>query len=169
MPTLETERLVLRRLAPDDASHLAALFAGDPEAVGHAGNMPYPPDEAAMREWIARLLAPGACGFLIVRRGDGAVLGAAGFGGNGGRVELGYALGRLYRGRGFTTEAVRALIGLVQELGLEAVDAYSFTDNPGSARVLEKAGFSDLGVTTRDCPQDGGTRAVRHFCKTFGR
>ena len=50
-------------------------------------------------------------------------------------------------------------------LGLRRLDAYSFVDNPASARVLEKAGFTDLGVITRNYPARGGQRDVRHYQK----
>ena len=45
MPTLETERLLLRPLALDDARHFGLLFDGDWDAVRQTGRMPYPPTE----------------------------------------------------------------------------------------------------------------------------
>lgn len=167
MPTLETAQLILRGLSPDDAPHLEALFAGDWEAIKQTGRMPYPADEPAMRTWIRRQIGPGAYNFLIIRKSDGEVVGAAGFRGDGVAAELGYALGRLYWGRGYATEAVRALVDLAQGLGLELVDAYCFIDNPASVRVLEKADFEDRGTVLRRYPQRGGLYRVRHFRRTF--
>ena len=43
----------------------------------------------------------------------------------------------------------------------------AFGDNPASARVLEKSGFADLGVITRNYPARGGRRAVRHYQKNL--
>ena len=163
MAGLETERLELRPMVEDDARHFARLFADDWEAIKQTGRMPYPPTQRALRAWIAQHMGPGGHGFTIARRSDRAVLGAAGFGGDDEEAELGYALGRAYWNRGFATEAVRALIGYARALGLRRLDAYSFLDNPASARVLQKAGFEELEIAVRDYPQRGGPREVRHF------
>ncbi len=167
MPTLETRRLILRPLDPDDAPALAALFAGDLEAVEQTGRMPWPPTETALREWIGLHLTAGSFGFAMTRRGDGKLLGTAGFGGDEASTELGYALGRAHWRQGYATEAVGALVGFARDLGLQALDGYSFLDNPASARVLEKAGFVEQGVVARDYPRRGGLREVRHFRRTL--
>lgn len=160
---IETGRLVLRRLVATDAPTLARLFAGDWEAIRQTGRMPYPPSEDALRRWIDDHGGPGGHGFFVMRKADGAGLGAAGFAGDRRRVELGYILGRRFWGRGFATEAVRELVAHAGRRGVRTVDAYAFLDNAGSARVLEKAGFTDLGVVARDYPERGGLREVRHF------
>lgn len=169
MPILETARLLLRPLALDDARHFTALFDGDWDAVKQTGRMPYPPIEPEIRRWIARHIGARNHAFLLTRKGDRAVLGSGGFGGGlgcWGRVaELGYGLGRAYWGWGYATEAVQAMVHHAGALGLRRLDAYSFVENPASARVLEKAGFSDLGVIRRNYPVRGGQRAVRHFRK----
>ena len=61
--------------------------------------------------------------------------------------ELGYWIGREYWGKGIATEAVRQMIrfGFV-ELSLHKVHASVLSKNPGSQRVLEKAGLSREGV-----------------------
>jgi RimJ/RimL family protein N-acetyltransferase len=166
-PRLESERLVLRRLRAEDAPHLARLFDGDWEAIRQTGRMPYPPTTAAMRAWIRGHAGPGGQSFLIVRKDDQAVLGAIGFGGEGGTAELGYALGRAHWGRGYATEAVRAMIALARERGLEALEAHIFTGNSASARVVEKAGFVDLGLVEREYPKRGGVREVRKYRKVL--
>jgi RimJ/RimL family protein N-acetyltransferase len=165
MPILETARLLLRPLALGDAHHFTKLFAGDWDAVRQTGRMPYPPTEPAIRRWIAGHLGARNHSFALIRAEDGVVLGGGGFGGPARVAELGYALGRAYWGRGYATEAVRAMLDHARLLGLRRLDGYSFVDNPASARVLEKAGFADLGVITRDYPARGGARDVRHYQK----
>ena len=164
-PILETARLLLRPLALADAPHFIALFDGDWDAVRQTGRMPYPPAGPAIRRWITGHLDARNHAFLLVRKEDGAVLGSAGFGGRAGIAELGYALGRAYWGRGYATEAVGTMLDHARTQGLRRLDAYSFVDNPGSMRVLEKAGFTDLGVITRSYPARGGARDVRHYQK----
>lgn len=167
MPTLETERLLLRPLTLDDARHFTTLFEGDWDAIKQTGRMPYPPTEAAVRTWIASHLGAASHVFLVMRKQDRAAVGGGGFGGTVHLAELGYSFGRAYWGKGYATEAVRALLEYARPLGLRQLDAYSFVDNPASARVLEKAGFADLGVTTRSYPERGGRRRVKHYRKTF--
>lgn len=167
MPSLETARLLLRPLILDDAHHFVALFDGDWDAVKQTGRMPYPPTEAACRNWIAGHLAEANHAFLMLLKEGGAAIGGGGFGGTLRVAELGYSLGRAYWGNGYATEAVRAMLDHAGPLGLRQLDAYSFVDNPASARVLEKAGFTDLGVVTRSYPARGGRRRVKHYRMTF--
>ena len=167
MPVLESARLLLRPLAVDDAHHLETLFDGDWDAVKQTGRMPYPPTEAVYRQWIAGHLNVSHHVFLLLRKHDQRPLGAGGFGGADGLAELGYAVGRAYWGMGYATEAVTAMVHYARPLGLRQLEAFSFVDNPASARVLEKAGFTDLGVTTRNYPARGGQRRVRHYRKQF--
>jgi len=165
MPTLESARLLLRPLTLADAHHFTGLFDGDWDAVRQTGRMPYPPTEPAIRRWIAGHIGARNHAFLLIRKEDRAVLGGGGFGGPARVAELGYGLGRAYWGRGYATEAVGAMLDHARTLGLHRLEAYSFVDNPASARVLEKAGFVDLGVITRNYPARGGQRDVRHYRK----
>lgn len=55
-----------------------------------------------------------------------------------GQREIGYWIGKQYWGRGIATAAVREFLAVVTERPLEAWVAQH---NPGSMRVLEKAGF----------------------------
>ena len=160
---IETERLLLRPLAIDDAAALARLFAGDLEAIRQTGRMPWPPTEAALRQWIAGYVAPASHSFLMTLRGDRAAIGGIGFGGAGRTAELGYALGRRFWGRGYATEGVQAMVAQAAAVGYRKLEAFSFLENPASVRVLEKAGFAELGVFERDYPERGGLRKVRRF------
>lgn len=160
---LETERLLLHPLAIEHAGALAGLLDGDWEAIKQTGRMPYPATEGALRRWISFHVAPASHSFLMLRRADELPLGAIGFGGGGRIAELGYVLGRVFWGRGYATEGVRAMMAHAPAAGFLGLEAYSFVDNPASARVLAKAGFNDLGVVRRDYPERGGLREVRWF------
>jgi RimJ/RimL family protein N-acetyltransferase len=165
--TILTARLELRLVAEDDAPHFVRLFDNDWEAVKQTGRMPYPVTEAAMRDWIALHAAGASMTFLMSRREDGTPMGGIGFGGVGDVQELGYALGRAYWGQGYATEGVLAMIEHARSLGLRALEAFTFVENPPSARVLGKAGFVDLGVVRRSYPMRGGMRRVRRHLKSL--
>jgi RimJ/RimL family protein N-acetyltransferase len=164
-PEIVTDRLRLRLLSADDAPAFVRLFQNDWDAVKQTGRMPYPVTEPAMRDWIALHAAGSSRTFLMARKEDGAALGGVGFGGLGDVHELGYALGRAYWNQGYATESVLAMIEYARALGLKALQAFTFVENPASARVLRKAGFADLGVARRDYPMRGGVRRVRHYLK----
>ena len=55
------------------------------------------------------------------------------------KAEIGYALGIDHRGRGYATEAARALMDYgFSELGLHRVQAIASSGNPASFRVMER-------------------------------
>jgi RimJ/RimL family protein N-acetyltransferase len=62
--------------------------------------------------------------------------------------ELGYWIGVAHWGRGYATEAARAVLDhAFGELGHERVAARARVSNPASRRVLEKCGFQWSGVS----------------------
>ena len=147
LPTIETARLRLRWLEPDDAPALLAVF-GDP-SVCRYWSRPALPDLAAaadLRREIAELFAERSLfQWGIAERGTGAVVGTctlAALSEEHRRAELGFALARGVWGRGYAGEAVAALLGFAFDaLGLHRVEADADPRNAASLRVLERAGF----------------------------
>jgi ribosomal-protein-alanine N-acetyltransferase len=71
-------------------------------------------------------------------------------------AEIGYWLGREFRGRGIATDAVRAVTTYAfDKLGFTRVFAVPFAHNPASARVLHKAGYIKEGMMRRSAVKDG--------------
>jgi RimJ/RimL family protein N-acetyltransferase len=67
------------------------------------------------------------------------------------QAELGWVLDPGHAGRGYGTEAVRALIGLCfTELGLRRVTASCFAVNEASWRLMERVGMRRESHTVRD-------------------
>lgn len=133
---MQTERLRLRPLAPDDLEHLVALH-GDPEVMAFitgAGETREVvetrslPDLLARRTWLL-FEAETFLGWASLRvEGD--------------EAELGYRLVRAAWGRGYASEAARALVDLgFRQLGLSRIWAETMAVNTGSRRVMEKAGL----------------------------
>jgi len=82
---------------------------------------------------------------LVVERATGLVVGGIGLFGppEDGRVEFGYGIVESRRGRGYATEAARALVQAALGLpGVTEVTAGVDPANPASVRVLEKAGLT---------------------------
>ncbi len=73
-------------------------------------------------------------------------------------AEIGYWLGEDYWGRGIVTEAVRAFtMWSFTTFDLCRIYAGVFDWNPGSARVLEKAGFEFEGRMKKAVTKEGRT------------
>jgi len=71
-------------------------------------------------------------------------------------AEVGYWLGEGVWGRGIATAALRAVTPwAVSMFDLRRIFAVPFSDNMGSARVLEKAGFVKEGVMRCAAVKDG--------------
>lgn len=71
-------------------------------------------------------------------------------------AEIGYWLGEEFWGRGIVTEALIAVTGeAFRRFALTRVFALPFADNPGSIRVLEKAGYVREGMMPRSTIKDG--------------
>lgn len=60
---------------------------------------------------------------------------------------MGYWVGAAHNGRGVATEAVRAIKRVAfEELGLHRIQAETLLHNVGSQRVLERNGFTRIGM-----------------------
>lgn len=143
---LRTPRLELRRFAPADAAAVQRL-AGAREVASQTLLIPHPYPDGAAEAWIAKH-AEGAELTLAIDHG-GELVGAIGLHIERAhdRAELGYWIGVPYWGRGFATEAARAIVAHgFNEHALNRIHAWVFTSNPASARVLEKIGMTREGV-----------------------
>jgi RimJ/RimL family protein N-acetyltransferase len=110
---------------------------------------------------------------LIFERTDGEprLIGSCGLGRRvSGNVELGYWIARPYWGRGYATEAGRALVAIARALGIARLEASHFLDNPASGRVLEKLGFQSTGLIAPRLSCARGTEVpARYFRLTLAR
>lgn len=146
IPVLETERLVLRAPRLGDAKAVVAL-ANDRRIAENTARIPHPYRIADAEDFIAGANLGTETVFVITQR-NGAVIGACGFV----QVdrhppEIGYWLGVKHWGKGYATEAVRAIIDHVfTDLDCEALQAAARVTNPASRRVLEKCGFQWTGA-----------------------
>ena len=154
---IETERLVLRPWLSSDAAALYAL-ARDPAVGPIAGWPPHKSVEDSSNVIRAVLSAPET--YAVVLRSSGELVGCTGF--NAGEAasmplaederELGYWIGKPHWGRGYATEAARALVERgFSVLGLSGIHAGYYDGNDRSGNVLEKLGFKPIRVV-HDAP-----------------
>lgn len=150
-PTLASPRLVLRPFGPGDAAEVRRL-AGDRAVAATTLHVPHPYEPGMAEEWIGRHQPGFARGdiaiFAITDRDTGALMGSIGLTihAQQQRAELGYWIGTEFWGRGYCTEAARAVLAYAfGPLGLRRVHACHMGSNPASGRVMEKLGMTREG------------------------
>lgn len=148
---IETERLVLRGFVLADAPAVQRI-AGDREVAAGTLRVPHPYEDGVAEEWIQSLEEKYVRGelvtFAITRRGAGELIGSMGLEmkAEHRRAELGYLIGKASWGRGYCTEAARAVVKYgFEALGLARITAYHFSWNQASGRVLQKVGMRHEG------------------------
>ena len=167
IPVLETERLVLRAPRLGDAKVVKTL-ANDRRIAENTARIPHPYKLSDAEDFISSANRSNETVFLITARD--VVIGACGFA----QVdrhppEIGYWLGTKYWGKGYATEAVRALIDhAFTDLDSEALQAAARVTNPASRRVLEKCGFQWTGVQLHRFEAIGSSTPVDCFKLTRG-
>jgi len=150
---LETERLVLRPLRPDDAPTIARL-AGRREISDTTLSIPHPYSVEQAQEWIGTHAGPQNPAkqmvFGITIRADGQLIGTVGLreiDAEHCHAEMGFWIGVDWWGSGYATEAARAVLRYgFAELKLNRIYAQHMVRNPASGRVLEKIGMKPEGL-----------------------
>lgn len=151
--TIETERLKLRRSLESDAEGIFAAYAQDREVTLYLAWRPTGNIEdtrESLRHAADEWQEGRAFRWTIFRKEDDRLLGTLALRVDGPKVELGYVLAKDYWGKGFMTEAVRAIVDYALKEGdIYRVWAVCDVENPASARVLEKAGMKCEGLLRR--------------------
>jgi [ribosomal protein S5]-alanine N-acetyltransferase len=146
--TLETARLILRRFTPQDAGDMYRNWASDPEVTRYLRWKPHQSVEES-REFLKPVLSsyerPNYYLWAIELKELHQVIGSINLdieSENDERGEFGYCLGRRFWRRGIMTEALQSLLQFgFRQLGLNRIEAGHSVRNPGSGRVMKKAGM----------------------------
>ena len=149
---LQTDRLDLRRPVEADRSIFVQLFGDDDFMAFSGGALPL---QAAGDRFDLMLGNADEVPFAkqpIIERSTGQIVGYAGvawfeFEGRR-RLEFGWRLVPEFRGRGYATEAGRALLNLAAESFDGELLAMIDPTNPLSKRVAEKLGFEFWKMAT---------------------
>jgi len=147
-PVIETGRLVLRPLRGTDLGDIVAGI-GDLAVSRMLARVPYPYARSDGEDFLgkARRNAVSGRSFFLIVEYDGRLIGGIGIGAMPYICEFGYWLARPHWGKGFATEASRAVLAYgFDVLRLRLVRSGVFVDNPASLRVQHKLGFRRVGV-----------------------
>jgi len=151
IPTLETERLILRTFRLSDAPEVTRL-AGDRAIADTTSNIPHPYENGMAEAWISshQLTFDQGVGvaLAITRKADAVLVGAISLMemAKGHQAELGYWTGKPFWNSGYCTEAAHVILRYAFcELSLARVHAGHFARNPASGQVMQKIGMRREG------------------------
>jgi len=158
VPVIETERLKLRGHRREDFRDCAALWA-DLEVVRYIGGKPFSAEEvwARLLRYVGHWQWMGFGFWAIEEKATGAFAGELGFAefkreiepSIQGVPEVGWVLAPHAHGRGFATEAVRAVVEWGDKhFGSTRTVCLIHPENLRSIRVAEKCGYKEFERTT---------------------
>jgi len=150
---LQTPRLLLRRLHPDDWKDVLEI-AGDEEVSRYLGDLPVA-DEEQITRWLRddakeRLTQPGQalCLGLVLSAGEKLIghLSLQLIDVDHRQASFSVCLNRAFHRKGLATEAVRAMLAFCfAGIGLHRVATSCDSRNEAACRLLQRAGFRREG------------------------
>ncbi len=150
--TLETERLVLRKLSISDAADMYD-YSRRPETSRYLLWSPHPSIDTTydtLRYILREYNAGRYSDFAVVLKSNGKMIGTAGFTAideKNSCAEIGYVLNPDYHGHGYATEAAEMLLNFAFcELGVNRVEAKFMQENEKSLKVMRRLGMTFEGI-----------------------
>lgn len=151
MPTLETQRLILRRIVMRDAKDIFA-YSQDPEVARHV-LWSAQKDMSEARDYCRFMMKRYRCdqpsSWGIIEKKTNRLVGTIGYmdyNEDNASVEVGYSLAHWLWNGGYMTEALRRVIVYTFEaMDVNRIEAQHELSNPASGRVMEKCGMRKEG------------------------
>jgi len=156
LPRLETQRLVLRKIEPDDLEDPFA-DASDPEVTRHLRWGPHRTlgETEAYLDQVLQEYQTGQDGpWGMEHKDTGKLVGGIhlmAISAQHRKAEIGFVLSKAYWNRRLATEAMRRVLAYSFEtVGLNRMEGLCTVENHAARRVLEKAGMVRQGLL-REC------------------
>jgi ribosomal-protein-alanine N-acetyltransferase len=153
--TLETERLILRRICIEDSVYMFKNWASDDEVTKFL-TWPTHTDisvsENVINSWLPLYEKPDYYHWTIILKelGLGEPIGTAGAVGQRDDIQMvhiGYCIGRNWWNKGYVSEALAELIRFFfEEVGVNCVQSRFDPRNPNSGKVMAKCGMKHEGT-----------------------
>ncbi|RZT23788.1 GNAT family N-acetyltransferase [Fictibacillus sp. BK138] len=169
IPSLETERILLRKITMDDLEDMFEY--GSDEDVAKYVTWDKHKTTNDTKEFIEFVLGRYEKGEVapwgIELKENGKFIGTVDFvswSPYHNNAEIGYVLSKPYWGKGITTEAVHELIRFgFGKMDLVRIQARCFMENIGSERVMEKIGMTYEGVIRKGMFAKGEHRDLKLY------
>lgn len=160
---LETDRLILRRYLPEDAKQCFSFLSNEEDAYMDCCKAFSAMDE----EYYNRVALFGEreTQYMIILKENSELIGTVNVFPDDSRavdaMEIGYSVSHLHQRKGYATEALSALLHLLQdELYLDIVTAGILPENIASEKLLLKLGFHKEGVRHKAVWHEGLDKPV---------
>ena len=158
---IRTERLILRLFQKSDAEAVQRL-CNNYNIYKNTLYLPYPYKLSDAITWIEghykKFVSDQSYEFAITDLDTGEVYGAIALSNNKAfnNGEIAYWIGEPYWGRGYATEAAKAMLQFAfEEKNYHKVFARYFLSNVASGRVMEKIGMKQEGILRQHIKKDG--------------
>lgn len=143
---LETDRLYLREITPDDALFAYELNA-DEEVIRYTGDGPFESVEEAKTflENYDHYRKYGFGRWLVVRKSDNELVGWCGlkYSEDADEYDIGFRFFKKHWNSGYATESAAACLKIgFEKFGMKTIVGRARVENLASVRVLEKLGLS---------------------------
>ena len=149
----ETRRLLARKPRLSDAAIVFGAYATDPEVTRFLTWKPYR-ELLPLERFFHHSIQEWECGksfaYMLCLKETDEPIGSIHLKIDGFTAQFGYVLVKTHWGKGLTTEALSFLVDwALAQPGIYRATAFCDVENPGSARVMEKAGMMFEGITKR--------------------
>ena len=152
IPTLETERLILRKILVSDAEDMFE-YSKDQTITKYLTWSPHP-DKYYTVDYIKFITRKYKTGdfrdWAVIDKSTGKMIGTCGFTSvdlQNKKAEIGYVYNSAFWGRGIAPEALLAVIDFgFEKLDLNRIEGRFMVENTASRRVMEKCGMTFEGV-----------------------
>ncbi|MBZ0280850.1 MAG: GNAT family N-acetyltransferase [Anaerolineae bacterium] len=155
MTHLETERLILRSFQPEDLNDYHQQIYSDPDVTRFLPTgkpRPIEKTKAVLDFSIEHETEHGFSLWAVIEKSSGQFIGHCGLVYLKGTpdVEVAYAYGKVYWGKGYASEAARASLQYgFETANLPYIVALAEPENLASQRVMQKIGMVHEGLTTQ--------------------
>lgn len=150
---IETKRLILRPFCPEDAKSAFKNWAGIEAVQSLYGEPAYKTVEEVnklLEKYISGYVTGYTYRWAVVEKGSGECIGQIAYflvDKNNSWGEIEYCIGTAYQGKGYATEATKAVIDYgFRTIGFNKVQICVRPSNIKSKRVIEKCGFEYEGM-----------------------
>ncbi len=167
---LETPRLILRAFTPEDIPVAYRNWCADPDVTRYL-RWPAHASEDVTRyvitDWISAYPKPDHYQWAMELKELGEVVGSISVVESDERtakIHIGYCVGKAWWGKGYTTEALGALVDFFfDKVGAGRIESLHDPHNPASGRVMSKCGLQPEAVLRKaDWNNQGIVDACMH-------
>lgn len=152
---LETERLLLRPPKQEDADDFFDIFCDEETCRCDGGYPPFRQKDETFDRTFDGLLEDAENRLFLEEKHSGRMIGVMHLMASGktDAAEIGYAVHRDFRRRGYASEALKAVLAALTQQGVNDVICTVYQFNHASCAMLEKLGFVCDGLVEHSNPE----------------